>query len=76
MKSISELEQKVSKIKDPSERIRIMLMEYRYEMALHAQATDEDVIETLDAWLENWLYRKDHCPNCGNTCEDYDVEEV
>lgn len=31
--------------------------------------TDEDIINMLDYWLEQWVARKDQCPNCG-TDED------
>lgn len=39
------------------------------DMAI-AYNDDEEYIMMLDFFLENWLYRIDHCPNCG-TQEKY-----
>lgn len=27
--------------------------------------SDEYVIDVLNIWLEDWLWRRDCCPNCG-----------
>lgn len=43
------------------EEMRKVLLDYEYEMIFQGEA-----VEMLDRWLENWLYRKDHCPRCGN----------
>lgn len=38
------------------------MMDFRY---LWMEDSDEQAIETLDMWLENWIERKERCPNCG-----------
>lgn len=38
------------------------LLDARYFLAL---LSEEELIATLDYWLEQWLYYKDQCPNCG-----------
>ena len=42
--------------------IRKLILDAEYVLLLHS---DSGAIEVLDKWLEDWLYRKDECPNCG-----------
>lgn len=49
--------------------IEKVLLDTRYHMAI-LEGTDEAYIEMLDYWLENWLYKKSRCPDCGSDNSD------
>jgi hypothetical protein len=44
-----------------------VLQDCRYFMI---ESGDDEAVHILDAWLEEWLWRKTACPNCGNFNEN------
>ena len=41
-----------------------IIMDAKYEMAF--SEGNEGIINLLDRWLDDWLFRKDHCPKCSD----------
>lgn len=44
-----------------------LLQDLKYRMI---EYSDDQAIDVLDGWLENWIYRKESCPCCGVFDED------
>jgi len=40
-----------------------ILQDFRYKLI--ELNGDEEAINILDGWLEDWIYRKEACPICG-----------
>lgn len=46
----------------------VALQDYRYYII--ERGNDADIVDSLDFWLENWIFRKNCCPACGNFNEN------
>lgn len=54
----------MSTVEETVTDIQKLILNASYVMRIDPEI-DKDIIEQLDYWLENWLYRKEQCPCCG-----------